>query len=312
MSINNKQPFCVLISKIFLVVVLTLGGCASLTSDGGNTGPESDSPPGGTDGSNTPPVAQPSPPIIDAAGQLSNDRLNVDGEVTRPEGESVEGIVVTVTNVNTGESVETTVDGEGNFEVDIDVSEGDLILAQAEDPVTGQESNILSTIVPEGDESETIDVEFVDASTTDYDGDGVDDADDCAPANSAASIEVTQYVDADSDSVRENSSEVTGCTSGSAQSGYTFNQNGPDNCPTAPNSDQADSDGDGAGDVCDADLDWDGDGLNNAEEAALGTDPNDTDTDNDGVSDSSEVAQGRNPTVNEPALLGLINNLLFN
>lgn len=41
--------------------------------------------------------------------------------------------------------------------------------------------------------------------------------------------------------------------------------------------------------------DWDGDGLSNAEENTLGTDPLDEDTDSDGVSDYIETLQGRDP-----------------
>jgi hypothetical protein len=46
-----------------------------------------------------------------------------------------------------------------------------------------------------------------------------------------------------------------------------------DNCVRQPNPDQADLDGDGAGDACDPDLD--GDGHSNAKERAQGTDPYD-------------------------------------
>jgi hypothetical protein len=67
-----------------------------------------------------------------------------------------------------------------------------------------------------------------------------------------------------------------------------------DNCPLVSNPDQADLDGDDAGDACDADID--GDGLTNQQEAALGTNPGNPDSDGDGLSDGQEVnVNGTNP-----------------
>jgi hypothetical protein len=63
--------------------------------------------------------------------------------------------------------------------------------------------------------------------------------------------------------------------------------NGADNCPDAVNPDQANLDGDGQGDACDADVD--GDGLDAATEAARGTDPRRADTDGDGKVDAIDV-----------------------
>jgi hypothetical protein len=60
-----------------------------------------------------------------------------------------------------------------------------------------------------------------------------------------------------------------------------------DNCPTVSGDNQADLDGDGAGDACDPDID--GDGLTNDAEAARGTDPRNPDTDADGVGDASDA-----------------------
>ncbi len=49
--------------------------------------------------------------------------------------------------------------------------------------------------------------------------------------------------------------------------------------------------------------DWDHDGLTNAEEALLGTDPYNPDTDGDGYLDGEEVASGHNPLVPDNPLM---------
>jgi hypothetical protein len=69
---------------------------------------------------------------------------------------------------------------------------------------------------------------------------------------------------------------------------FQTNPNNPNDKPSTPTTTQAPPDNDG-------------DGLTNAEEQQLGTDPNDDDTDGDGISDSGEVLQGTDPTdVNDP------------
>lgn len=78
-----------------------------------------------------------------------------------------------------------------------------------------------------------------------------------------------------------------------------------DNCRLVYNPDQADMDHDGIGDVCDDDID--GDGLTNAQETALGTDPRNPDTDGDGLTDAQEVnIYGTNPLVQDTDGDGLI------
>ena len=67
-----------------------------------------------------------------------------------------------------------------------------------------------------------------------------------------------------------------------------------------------DTDGDGIPDA--EDTDDDNDGLSDLEESNLGTDPLVTDTDGDGISDGAEVLAGRNPTINEGAIILLIND----
>jgi hypothetical protein len=65
-------------------------------------------------------------------------------------------------------------------------------------------------------------------------------------------------------------------------------KDGVDNCGTSANADQKDTDADGTGNACDNDDD--NDGLSDAGEAEIGTDPLKPDTDGDGVKDGKANA----------------------
>ena len=60
-----------------------------------------------------------------------------------------------------------------------------------------------------------------------------------------------------------------------------------DNCPSASNPAQENLDGDAQGDACDGDQD--GDGLSDAAESAIGTNPRSANSDGDGLTDGADV-----------------------
>ena len=105
--------------------------------------------------------------------------------------------------------------------------------------------------------------------TVDSDGDGIGDEADTDDDNDGRSdlqeaIDGTNPLDA---------SDCLNCSATDDADDDGVIDSAPDNCPTTPNTDQADLDQDGEGDACDADDD--GDGVSDIDEAAAGTDPRD-------------------------------------
>ena len=89
-----------------------------------------------------------------------------------------------------------------------------------------------------------------DACDTDDDNDGVRDEIDCA-VNDISKWRNIAFADSDGDGVRDNSIVTSvACFGSSPTKGYTSNVTAIDNCASAYNPDQKDSDEDGVGDSC--------------------------------------------------------------
>ena len=143
----------------------------------------------------------------------------------------------------------------------------------------------------------------------DYDGDGYsdlfdpdDDNDGVADASDAFPLNETESNDSDADGVGDNADEFPDDPSETTDTDGDGVGDNSDPFPTDP-SESADTDSDGIGD--NADTDDDNDGLVDAVEVLLGTNPLLSDSDGDGTSDFYEDADGDSMSNGEEIAEGL-------
>ena len=136
----------------------------------------------------------------------------------------------------------------------------------------------------------------IDALDTDADGDGIPDTTEGTADTDGDGTPNYRDADSDGDGIPD-STEGTGDIDDDGTPNYLDTDADGDGTPDADEG-VADADGDGIPNYLDPDDndgpdgDKDGDGLTNADEQTLGTDPNDADSDGDGINDFVETDGG--------------------
>jgi hypothetical protein len=186
------------------------------------------------------------------------------------------------------ETVEITLTGTGDSRVSIGDPATATVTIADDDSGKDDDGDGVGNDVECPDPGECPDTDgdgLPDYQDPDDDGDGIPTSREGAPDQDTDEDGVPDFLDDDDDGDGRPTAEEDANTDGDGD----------------PSTDPTDLDGDGIPDYLDADDtggptgDADGDGLTNAREAELGTDPQDADTDSDGVGDGAEVDAGTDP-----------------